>query len=256
MHAETWARAQLVITANIHSWKEAHHIKCALDGSVSDTCVVPAFSVTDKVLAAEATAITSCATLAPITAPTDAPTTAPSNAPTDAPTTAAPTNAPTDAPTTSAPTMSPYWQSAGGLSVCASGYTTIKDSSDCTAALEHISGSSLVPRTGSHQHHPIGCFVATDGNTQDLFLNDPGAGTQETFTYEDSSILCKFAAAAMSILPQLPVAAAAASSDSAAVSSNSAATQQQSAAVISDPARAVISDPKAVISDPPWQPFL
>ena len=240
MHAETWARAQLVITANIHSWKEAHHIKCALDGSVSDTCVVPAFSVTDKVLTAEATAITSCATSAPITAPTDAPTTAPSNAPTDAPTTAAPTNAPTDAPTTPAPTMSPYWQSAAGQTACASGYTTINDSPDCTAALAHISGTSLVPRTGSHQDHPTGCFVATDGNTQDLFLNDPGAGTKELFTYEDSSTLCKLTAAATSTLPQLPAAAA---------------VNSDSAAAISDPATA-ISDPKAAISDPAWQPFL
>jgi len=192
VHADTWARAQLVVADNDHSWKEAHHIKCALDGSVTDACVVPAFSLTNKVLAAEATAITSCTTSAPITAPTDAPTTAPSNVPTGEPTTDAPT---TDAPTTPAPTMAPYWQSQGGQTACATGYTTITDSSDCTAALVHISGTNLVPRTGSHPHHPIGCFVAT-GNTQDLFLNDPGAGTQEGFTYEDSSILCKFGTAA------------------------------------------------------------
>ena len=36
------------------AWKEAHHVKCALDGTADDACSVPAFTVTDTVLVTEA----------------------------------------------------------------------------------------------------------------------------------------------------------------------------------------------------------
>ena len=38
----------------VAAWKEAHHVKCAVDGTADDTCSVPDFTVTDKPLVAEA----------------------------------------------------------------------------------------------------------------------------------------------------------------------------------------------------------
>jgi len=42
------------VTDNTQAWKEAHHVKCAVDGTADDACSVPAFAATDKPLVAEA----------------------------------------------------------------------------------------------------------------------------------------------------------------------------------------------------------
>jgi len=53
-HDTAWPNAQKVVTDNTQAWKEAHHVKCALDGTADDACSVPAFTVTDTVLVTEA----------------------------------------------------------------------------------------------------------------------------------------------------------------------------------------------------------
>jgi len=78
-HDTAWPNAQKVVTDNTQAWKEAHHVKCALDGTADDACSVPAFTVTDTVLVTEAANVV--CTEAPTPAPTEAPTPAPTPAP-------------------------------------------------------------------------------------------------------------------------------------------------------------------------------
>jgi len=70
-HDTAWPNAQKVVTDNTQAWKEAHHVKCALDGTADDACSVPAFTVTDTVLVTEAANVV--CTEAPTEAPTPAP---------------------------------------------------------------------------------------------------------------------------------------------------------------------------------------
>jgi len=77
-HDTAWPNAQKVVTDNTQAWKEAHHVKCALDGTADDACSVPAFTVTDTVLVTEAANVV--CTEAPTPAPTEAPTPAPTPA--------------------------------------------------------------------------------------------------------------------------------------------------------------------------------
>jgi len=70
-HDTAWPNAQKVVTDNTQAWKEAHHVKCALDGTADDACSVPAFTVTNKVLVTEAANVV--CTEAPTSAPTPAP---------------------------------------------------------------------------------------------------------------------------------------------------------------------------------------
>jgi hypothetical protein len=60
-HGAFWTRAQKVVADNTQAWKEAHHVKCALDGTADDECSVPEFNVDDKPLIAEAAGVT-CST--------------------------------------------------------------------------------------------------------------------------------------------------------------------------------------------------
>jgi len=53
-HDTAWPNAQKVVTDNTQAWKEAHHVKCALDGTADDACSVPPFTVTNTVLVTEA----------------------------------------------------------------------------------------------------------------------------------------------------------------------------------------------------------
>merc|ERR1711957_1018690 len=53
-HDTAWPIAQKVVTDNTQAWKEAHHVKCAVDGTADDACSVPAFAATDKPLVTEA----------------------------------------------------------------------------------------------------------------------------------------------------------------------------------------------------------
>merc|ERR1712195_353903 len=69
-HDIAWPNAQKVVTDNTQAWKEAHHVKCALDGTADDACSVPAFTVTNTVLVTEAANVV--CTPAPTPAPTHA----------------------------------------------------------------------------------------------------------------------------------------------------------------------------------------
>merc|ERR1711998_635482 len=57
-HALAWASAQKVVADNTQAWKEAHHVKCAVDGTPDDGCSVPTFNVNDKPVIAEAAGAT------------------------------------------------------------------------------------------------------------------------------------------------------------------------------------------------------
>jgi hypothetical protein len=61
-HDLAWPGAQKIVTDNTPAWKEAHHVKCAVDGTADDACSVPVFAATDKPLVTEASSA-DCAVL-------------------------------------------------------------------------------------------------------------------------------------------------------------------------------------------------
>merc|ERR1711966_357055 len=65
-HDLAWSGAQKIVTDNTQAWKEAHHVKCAVDGTADDACSVPAFAATDRPLVTEASSA-DCATSTPST---------------------------------------------------------------------------------------------------------------------------------------------------------------------------------------------
>merc|ERR1711957_974338 len=72
-HDTAWPIAQKVVTDNTQAWKEAHHVKCAVDGTADDACSVPAFAATDKPLVTEASSADCAATTSTEPVPAAAP---------------------------------------------------------------------------------------------------------------------------------------------------------------------------------------
>merc|ERR1712166_416348 len=61
-HDLAWPGAQKIVTGNTPAWKEAHHVKCAVDGTADDACSVPVFTATDTPLVTEASSADCAAT--------------------------------------------------------------------------------------------------------------------------------------------------------------------------------------------------
>merc|ERR1712166_1390821 len=72
-HDTAWPIAQKVVTDNTQAWKEAHHVKCAVDGTADDAFSVPAFAATDKPLVTEASSADCAATTSTEPVPAAAP---------------------------------------------------------------------------------------------------------------------------------------------------------------------------------------
>merc|ERR1712166_573896 len=72
-HDTAWPIAQKVVTDNTQAWEEAHHVKCAVDGTADDACSVPAFAATDKPLVTEASSADCAATTSTEPVPAAAP---------------------------------------------------------------------------------------------------------------------------------------------------------------------------------------
>merc|ERR1711957_347037 len=72
-HDTAWPIAQKVVTDNTQAWKEAQHVKCAVDGTADDACSVPAFAATDKPLVTEASSADCAATTSTEPVPAAAP---------------------------------------------------------------------------------------------------------------------------------------------------------------------------------------